>query len=396
MDFSFSPEQQQLADRATAAGLEFREAAQNWDREDHVPYPELAKRMGELGFFGLTMPAEYGGQNGTALDYVVAASSVIRSSRSWAPAKPLFYTTGPGPSLMLLGNDTLRKKYVPDVVQGLRGCAIALTEPGHGSDLTHLSTTAKPSNGGYVVNGHKSFVTGVIENELYAVFARFDDVPGAKGVGVVIVERDLPGVRMEHGPVFLGDRGIPHGGLIMEDVVIPEENVIRGAGHFAEVMRAFNMERLHNASISLGYMEAAFDLASEYVQEREAFGRPIIEFQATYHALADMWVTLEAHRLLTYRAAATAVDGLFPRLLDVSVAKLFGGTLVPQVTMKAIELHGGNGVTMDFPVERLHRDAVTNIVAGGSPAVLRNGIAGQLFPNRRFPQTAPGPSGGHA
>lgn len=387
IDFTLTDEQLALQERATAAGREFREKADEWDAADSVPYKEVAERMGELGFFGLTMPKEYGGQDGTALEYLIATSAIFRSSLNWVPCEPLFCTSGPGPAILLLGNEKLRDKYLPDVVQGRQGCAIALTEPKHGSDLTYLETTAREVNGEWIINGEKAFITGAIHNELYAVFARFDDIPGAKGVGVVILERDMPGFTMDRGPVFLGDRGFPHGNLQMTNVAIPPENVIRGPGHFAEIMRAFNMERLHNASVSLGYAEAAFDLASAYAEEREAFGRPIIEFQSTYHTLADMWVTIEAHRLLTYRAAATAVDGHFPQLLDVSIAKLFGGTSLPNLTMRAIELHGGYGVTMDYPIQRLHRDAVTNIVAGGSPAVLRNGIASQLFPHRRFPQT---------
>ena len=132
---------------------------------------------------------------------------------------------------------------------------------------------------------------------------------------------------------------------------------------------------------------AAFDEASAHVQQREVFGRAVIEFQAVYHALADMAVTIEAHRLLSHRAAASAIDGRFPRMQEVTMAKLFGATQVPLVTMKCLELMGGVGVTSVSMTQRLHREAVTNVVAGGAPAVLRNSIAATLFPDRRFPQT---------
>src|SRR5207253_7601525 len=135
------------------------------------------------------------------------------------------------------------------------------------------------------------------------------------------------------------------------------ENLVAGPGHFARLMTAFNMERMHNSSYSLGFAAAAFDEAVKYAEQRKSFGREIIEFQATYHALADMWVQIEAHRLLTYRAASTAIDGHFPQALDVSVSKLFGASMLPGLTLKALELHGGDGTTFEYPIQRIHREA---------------------------------------
>jgi butyryl-CoA dehydrogenase len=152
-------------------------------------------------------------------------------------------------------------------------------------------------------------------------------------------------------------------------------------------MNAFNMERLHNSIYSLAFAELAYDEAVRYCTTRRAFGREVIEFQSTYHSLVDMKLMIEAQRLLTYQAAATAIDGRFPRAFEASLSKLYGAEMVPQVTMKAILLHGGDGTTKDFLVERIHRDAVTAMVAGGSPPVLRNAIASQLFPEFRFSQT---------
>jgi alkylation response protein AidB-like acyl-CoA dehydrogenase len=152
-------------------------------------------------------------------------------------------------------------------------------------------------------------------------------------------------------------------------------------------MTAFNMERLHNCAVSLGGMLCAYDEAAEHVQQREQFGRPVIEFQHVYHTLADIAVTIEAHKLLSYQAAANAIDGKFPEMQEVSMAKLFGGTQIPHVAMKCAELMGGKGVTSVTRTQRIVRDAVTNVVAGGAPPVLRNSIAATLFPGRKFPQT---------
>ena len=151
-------------------------------------------------------------------------------------------------------------------------------------------------------------------------------------------------------------------------------------------MSAFNMERIHNSTYSLGFSQAAFDEAVAYVERRKAFGKDIIEFQASYHTLVDMWREIEAQRLLTYRAASTAVDGIFPAAMESALSKLSGCTMLPQVTLQAMILCGGDGTTLDFPVQRLHRDAIAAMVAGGSPPVLKNAIAAQLFPGRKFRQ----------
>jgi butyryl-CoA dehydrogenase len=380
--------QRDLQRRAFEAGLEFRSRVALWDRTNQVPYKEIAGRLGELGFFGLCMPKQYGGQGGTAFDYLIANAAIFRGAQFWVVGEPLFATSGPGPSMILLAdNDAVRHKYLPDLVAGRVGCAIALTEPAHGSDLTHLETTATRDGDGWIINGEKSYITGAVENELYAVFVRFDGTAGARGIGAIIVERGAEGFTMEAGPEFLGARGLPHGNLHLKNVRVPKENLIRGPGHFAQLMTAFNIERLHNTAFNLGMAEAVFDETSAHVRKRHVFGRPVIEFQATYHALADMYVQIEAHRALAYRAAATAIDGQFPQALDVSVAKLFGATALPQITLKAIELCGGIGVTMDSPIQRIHRDVITAIAAGGAPPVLRNTIASQIFPDLRFPQT---------
>jgi butyryl-CoA dehydrogenase len=388
MDFELSTEQQELQARAYEVGREFRERAKAWDLADEVPYREVADRLGEAGFFGLTIPVEYGGQGRDALDYLLVVTGLFYGAQAWFVGEPPFCTSGPGPSMLLLAEDeTLRRKYLPDIVAGRAGCAIALTEPEHGSDLTHLETTATLDGDEWVINGSKKFITGAVENELYAVFVRFDGIPGAAGIGAIVVEKGTPGFTMDRGPVWLGVRGLPHGDLAFDNVRVPKENLILGAGSFARLMSAFNLERLHNCAYSLGTAQAAYDEAVEYTQQRIAFGRPIIEFQATYHALADMWTSIEAHRLLSYRAAATSAQGKFPDVLQTSVAKLFGGTMLPQLTLKSLEMFGGYGVTMDYPIQRLHRDAVTAIAAGGAPAVLRNTIASQLFPHLRFSQT---------
>ena len=388
MDFDFSPDQLALKERAREAGIAWRGKMTAWDSEDASPYAEVAQSLRDAGLLGLTMPKKYGGQGLTALDYVIVVEELFRASQSWILGEPLFCSTGPGPSMVAMSeNVRTLEKYMPYIVSAHKGCAIALTEPLHGSDLTHLETTAEFDGDSIILNGSKRFITGAPENELYAVFARFDNIPGAKGIGCVLVEKGTPGMELERGAIWLGARGLPHGEVHLDGCRVPKENLVRGPGGFAELMTAFNMERLHNSTYSLAFAEVAYDETVAYCEKRKSFGREIIEFQSTYHALVDMYVAIEAQRLLTYRSAVTAIDGVFPQPLDVSVSKLFGSEMLPKVTLSGMLLHGGDGVTMDFPIQRIHRDGVTAMVAGGSPAVLKNSIAAQIFPNRRFPQT---------
>jgi len=385
MNFDLSPEQLALQEKAREVGSQWRGQYESWDAKDDAPYKEVLASLRDAGLLGLTMPTQYGGKGGTAMDYALVVEQLVRNSRSWILGEGPFSTTGPGPSMILLSNEErTREKYLPGIVNGEIGCAIALTEPNHGSDLTDLETTAVADGDHFVLNGHKRFITGSPHNELYAVFARFDDVPGARGVGCVLVAAGTPGCELVRGVEWLGGRGMPHAKLILTDCRIPTENAVRGAGHFRELMSGFNMERLHNSIYSLSLAGIAYDEAVAYVEMRKSFGKEIIQYQSVYHDIVDMYLAIEAQRLLTWRAASTAVDGVFPKVLDASLAKLHGSQMAPQVTLTGVKLHGGDGVTMDFPVQIAMRDAVTAMVAGGAPAVLKNAIAAQLFPHRRF------------
>ena len=387
VDFNLSPAQLELQARAREVGLQWRDQYAKWDKEDESPYDDVVASLRDAGMLGLTIPKEYGGKGGDAMDYALVVEQLIRNSRSWILGEGPFSTTGPGPSMILLAEDKkTREKYLPQIVNGEIGCAIALTEPKHGSDLTDLETTAVKDGNDYIINGHKRFITGAPHNQLYAVFARFDDIPGPRGVGCVLVEKDTPGCELLRGAEFFGCRGLPHGEVILTDCRIPAENVVRGAGAFRELMTGFNMERLHNSIYSLSLAGIAYDEALAYAEQRQTFGKDIIQYQSVYHDLVDMYLAIEGQRLLTWRAACTADQGVFPKVLDASLSKLNGSEMAPQVTLKGVKLSGGDGTTMDFPVQTALRDAVTALVAGGAPAVLRNSIAQQLYPHRRFSQ----------
>ncbi|MDI1289684.1 MAG: acyl-CoA/acyl-ACP dehydrogenase [bacterium] len=391
MDFTLTPLQKELVERATAAGQEYRKFGNEWDQANLAPIEEVTVRMAELGLTGITMPKEYGGLGLSTLEYALIVEAVVRASASWVPGEPMFRTSGPGVSMILMSaNEVVREKYLRDVVAGKAGVAISITEPDYGSDMSSIQTTAVPDGNDYIISGEKKYITGAIEDKLYATFVRFDGIPGPRGVGAILVERDTPGLEMQRGPMFVGSRGVPHGEIQYNDVRVTKDNLLIGPGEFPRLMKAFNMERLHNGSSSLGSAAAAFDEVLEYTQQRHQFGRPIADFQAVYHDLADMWTSIEGARYLVYKAAATSEDGKYPNPMEVTVAKYVANNVMYDVTARSVILQGGHGTESDgvSVSQRLHRDSLVCKVAGGSPQVIRNVIAQQLMPDRKFPQRA--------
>ena len=186
MDFQLTLAQKDLRCRAHELGGEWYPHAAEWDVLNHVPLAEMTRRAGEYGLLALTMPKEHGGHDLSTVEYAVVVGEVIRASACWAAGEPMFRTSGAGPSICLMSdNDVPRSKFLPDIISGTRGCALTLTEPAHGSDITCLETTAVRDGDDYVLNGSKRLITGAIEDELYATFVRMGDTPGARGIGAV-------------------------------------------------------------------------------------------------------------------------------------------------------------------------------------------------------------------
>jgi butyryl-CoA dehydrogenase len=211
-----------------------------------------------------------------------------------------------------------------------------------------------------------------------------NDEPGARGIGAIVVEADRPGVSYGAGEKLMGFRGIPSADVMFDDVIVPESNLVVPAGQFRKLFTSFSIERLGNATMSLAIGQAALDRTIAYVQQRQQFGRPLVEFQNVQTTVADMAIQVEAARLLIYRAAASADHGL-PDAYEVSVAKCFANEMAKRVSDLAMQMHGGNGYHEEFGIERLHRDAHGWAIAGGTPAMQRVRIASELF-GRSFNQ----------
>jgi alkylation response protein AidB-like acyl-CoA dehydrogenase len=375
-----STAQHELLARVRALGERWLPSVQKWDVEDIAPLSDMLDEARDADLLGLTVPPEHGGKGLDIIDYVLCIEEMCRVTHSWLTAEALFRTSGPGPTIIMAAQgDDCREKFLPDIVNGHKTCAIALTEPDHGSGLTDLETVAIDEGDHYLVNGTKRYVTGGPEDDLYATFVRFGDTPGARGIGAMILEKGLEGLELTTGSEVLGARGTPHGKMFMTDCVVPKENLVLPAGHFGTLMKAFNVERIHNAALSVGLAQGAYDLAIDFSRKRKQFGRPIYEFQAVYHALAEMWMQTEAARHLVYKAALTAVDGKFPLPLEVSTAKVMANRAGRDVCWQSMQIHGGDGITKDYLVEQSYRDVIAASYGGGTADISKNVIGSLLL-----------------
>jgi alkylation response protein AidB-like acyl-CoA dehydrogenase len=264
--------------------------------------------------------------------------------------------------------------------------AIAMSEPDAGTALTDLTTRGEIRGDRIVLNGVKRWSSGGGRSDGYLVYCRLSSAPGAKGIGAVYVDRDLPGLSFGARENLMGFRGVYSADIILEDVEVPLENLVAPAGGFADLMGAFCLERCGNATMSMAIATAAYEDVLAYVQERQAFGKPIVDFQAVQLKLAEIAMQVEASRLLIHRAVAGIGVG-FPSTVESSMAKCFANEIVRDVTSKAMQLMGGYGYSKEYPMEQRFRDAWGWGIAGGSIDIQKVNIASGLV-GRRFNQRA--------
>lgn len=384
MDFSLSEAQRALQETARKfAQAELPDLAREIERTGEPASADLVKRYAGMGFLGINLDPEYGGAGASHLDAVIVLEELAKISS--AVAFPVFESCfGPILAIAHFGNDALKAKIIPRVCAGEAIVAITMSEPDAGSALTDLKTRAGIKGGKIVINGQKRWTSGAGHADAYVVYCRMSDDPGAKGIGAVLVEKGADGFTFGQPESLMGFRGIPSADMFFDNVEMPAENVIVGAGGFKQMMEAFDLERCGNTTMSLAAAQGAFDHVLAYVQEREQFGKPLIEFQAVQIALAEMEMKLEASRLLLYRAVINAEAGL-PSILDSSTAKCFANEMVREVTGKAMQLMGGYGYSAAYPVEQKMRDGWGWGIAGGSIDIQKINIASALA-GRRFSQ----------
>jgi butyryl-CoA dehydrogenase len=354
-----------------------------WDSA-REPFPHDERRyLGSLGLLGICLPERFGGGAAPLLHALAVIEELAKECRP-AAFQVFEANTGPAQVLALLGTEEQQRRFLPGIIAGETTMALAISEPDAGSAATDMSTRAKSTGGDFTVNGAKRWISNGSEADYYLVYTRLSDEPGARGIGAIIIEADRDGVSFGARERLIAFRGIPSADVIFDDVLVPADNLLVPAGGFGQLFRAFSIERLGNSTMSLAIGQAALDRTIAYVQERQQFGKPLIEFQAVQMMLADMVLQVEAARLLIERAARHAGTGL-PDPLEVSLAKCTANEMAKRVSDLAMQLHGGNGLTEEYGIERLHRDAHGWAVAGGTPTMQRIRIVSELL-GRRFDQ----------
>ncbi|MBC2650080.1 acyl-CoA dehydrogenase family protein [Novosphingobium flavum] len=384
MNFSLSDEQRQLQDAAREfARAELPAIAAECERDNKPPSHALVKRYAEMGFLGINVSSALGGLGLGNIEALVVLEEFAKISS--AVAFPIFESSvGPVRAIEHFGSDELKRRVVPAVCAGDMVVAVSMSEPDAGSALTDLKTRAEVRGDTVVINGTKRWCSGGGHADAYVVYCRLSDDPGAKGIGAVLVEKDAPGLTFGPNEQLMGFRGVPSSDLNFDDCEVPAANIIVPAGGFKQLMEAFDLERCGNATMALGQASGALEDVSAYVQERKQFGKPIVEFQAVQLKLAEMHMKVEAARLLIWRAAAVAQEGL-PSVLHSSTGKCFANTIAREVTGDALQLMGAYGYSKDFPMERRLRDSWGWGIAGGAIDIQKTNIAGALL-GRRFDQ----------
>lgn len=378
MDFTLGPEYIAYRKLYSAfAQNEVKPLAVVTDETEEFPR-ETVEKMKEIGFMGIPIPREYGGQGCDSLAYIMcveelskvcATTGVIVSAHTSLCCDPIAN----------YGTPEQKEKYLVPLASGKKLGAFGLTEPSAGTDASAVKTTAVEDGDSYVLNGTKIFITNGKEADIYIIIAMTDKAAGTKGLSAFIVEKDTPGFTFGTKEKKMGIRGSSTYELIFRDCRISKENLLGQKGHgFNIAMNTLDGGRIGIAAQALGIAEGALETTVKYVKQRKQFGKTIAKFQNTQFVLADLATRVEATRLLVYKAAREKDSGK-PFAEPAAMAKLFAAETAMEVTTKCVQLHGGYGYTREYEVERMMRDAKITEIYEGTSEVQRMVISGALL-----------------
>lgn len=368
MNFQLSREQEMLRQMYREfAETEVKPLAATIDEEERFPW-ETVQKMAPLGLLGIYFPKECGGGGADVLSYamfveelakVCGTTSIVVSTHTSLCSAPIFE----------FGTEEQKRKYLPILLRGEKIGAFGLTEPSAGTDASGQQTTAVLKGDHYVLNGSKIFITNGGVAGVYIIMAMTDKSQGSRGISAFIVERSFPGFSVGREEKKMGIRGSSTAELVMEDCIVPKENLLGREGQGYKIaLHTLDGGRIGVAAQALGLGEGAINEAIQYTKERIQFGKRISQFQWTQFQLADMATKMQAAQYLVY-AAADAKDRGLDYSQQAAMAKLFASEAASDVTRRAVQLFGGYGFTRDYPVERMMRDAkITEIYEGTSEA----------------------------
>lgn len=379
MEFSYTKEQMELKESLRQFGEQELEPILNeMDREAFYPM-ETVKKLGSMGMLGMPFPKEYGG---AGLDYVTYVMAVEELSKI-CPSHGVIVQTHNALCcwpIFTYGTEAQKRKYLPELLQGKKLGAFGLTEPNAGTDAAMQQTIAEECGDYYRLNGSKIFISGGGIADVYVIMAMTDQSKGTKGISAFIVEKDSPGFYKGKTEDKMGIRGSLVSELVFDDCIVPKENLLGEVGKgFKVAMSALDVGRLGIAAQALGIAQGAFDKTVEYMQHREQFGRKLSAFQAMAFEMAELETRIDASRLLLYKAAYIREKGLPETTESAAKAKLSCSSTAMDVTVKAVQFHGGYGYIKDLPIERYMRDAKITQIYEGTSEVMKLVISGKIF-----------------
>ncbi|WP_339104513.1 acyl-CoA dehydrogenase family protein [Haloterrigena salinisoli] len=379
MEFGLSEEQEQIRDEvARFAENEIVPHAEEYDTEEKFPH-DIVDEAAEMGLVGASIPIEYGGAGYSTLESAIIAEELF----SYDPgiALSILACSFGTEAIREFGDEDQKERFLEPVARGEKISGAAISEPDTGSDVSSVSTRAEKDGDEWVINGNKMWITNGTVGDFFVMLCKTDpDAEGRyDGFSQIVVEADRDGFESEKITGKLGIRASDTAELILDDVRVPEENLIGDQGAaFLQQMQFFDATRTGVAAQGVGIAKGALRAALEYAQDREQFGQPISEFQAIQHKLADMATKTEAARNLTYKAAWN-VDQDNDITMGASMAKEYASRIAVDVANEAVQIHGGSGYVNDFPVERFYRDSKITQIYEGTSEIQKNVIARELL-----------------
>ncbi len=350
---------------------------EKWEEAGEFPL-DIMKRMGDIGFLGLRYPEEVGGQGWDYFAGLVFAEEMARCGCGGFPMAVAVQTDMATPPILEFGTAEQKERFLKPAIRGEKLAAIGISEPNHGSDVASIQTRARRNGNEWVINGSKMFITNGSRADFITLVVRTSHEPGYKGISLMLVELDRPGVIISRKLDKVGMRSSDTAEIVFEDVRVPYTNLLGKEGNgFAQIMWELQGERMISAAGSIGMADYAYELALNFARTRRQFDQPIANFQVVSHLLAEMKTEIEVCREMTYATAYRFSLGEVPSK-EISMTKLACAQMAYWVADRALQIFGGSGCMMEYPIQRIWRDSRLHRIGAGTDEIMKEIIAKQM------------------